>query len=194
MNLPRSHLRQQLRALRTGLTEAQRGEYDRAIGRKLLELVQSRRAVTIAGYWPFNGEPDITPFCIQLMAQGCRFALPVLKGESGHQMDFHRWREDTGLSANRYGILEPQATEILPVSDFDMLLVPLVAYDRSGNRLGMGAGYYDRCLVSVRDREKPLRVGVAYSMQETSPIEPEEWDVPLHGVLNERGWLVFDGR
>jgi len=128
------------------------------------------------------------------MAEGCRLALPVIRREDGHRMDFHAWREDTVLAENRYGILEPQETELLPVSSFDMLLMPLVGYDRSGNRLGMGAGYYDRCLVSIRDRETPLRVGVAYSLQETEPVEVQAWDVPLHGVVNENGWFAFEGR
>lgn len=128
------------------------------------------------------------------MGRGCKLALPVIKGTVGCNMDFHAWREDTVLGKNRYGILEPLDTEMLPVSSFDMLLMPLVGYDRWGNRLGMGAGYYDRCLVSVRDAESPLRVGVAYSLQETGPVDKEEWDIPLHGVVNERGWFAFDGR
>jgi len=194
VNQAKSNLRQQLRSLRNGLTGAQRKAHDEAIGRHLLELVSTHHAGLIAGYWPFNGEPDIIPSCRHLMTQGCGLALPVIKGENAHLMDFHEWREDTVLAANRYGILEPLDTGLLPVSSFDMLLMPLVGYDRSGNRLGMGAGYYDRCLVSIRDLETPLRVGVAYSVQEMEPVEEAEWDIPLHGVLNERGWFVFDGR
>jgi len=194
VNQSRSNLRQQLRALRNGLTEAQRSAHDQAIAGHLLELAHTLRASTIAGYWPFNGEPDITPFCREMMAAGGRLALPVIKGEDGYRMDFHAWREDTALAANRYGILEPRNTEPLPVPSFDMLLMPLVGYDRSGNRLGMGAGYYDRCLVSIRDLETPLRVGVAYSLQETEQVGAAEWDVPLHGIVNERGWFAFGGR
>ncbi len=194
MNQSRSNLRQQLRALRNGLSDAQRRAHDLAICDNLLELIRTHRAETIAAYWPFNGEPDITPLCRQLMAEGCRLALPVIKGADSHQMDFHAWRKDTVLAANRYGILEPRDTELLPVASFDMLLMPLVGYDRNGNRLGMGAGYYDRCLVSIRDLESPLRVGVAYSLQETGPIDEAEWDVPLHGIVNEHGWLASGGR
>jgi len=192
VNQARSNLRQQLRTLRNGLTAGQREAHDQAIGRHLLELAGKRRAGCIAGYWPFNGEPDITPSCRQLMTQGWGLALPVIKGEHAHQMDFHAWREDTALGANRYGILEPLDTELLPVPSFDMLLMPLVGYDRFGNRLGMGAGYYDRCLEPIRGLDAPLRVGIAYSLQEIEPVEAAVWDIPLHGVVNEHGWFAFD--
>ena len=75
----------------------------------------------------------------------------------------------------------------------DMLLMPLVGYDRFGNRLGMGAGYYDRCLESLSDLATPLRVGIAYSLQEIDPVAKNKWDIPLHGLVNEHGWFTFVG-
>jgi 5-formyltetrahydrofolate cyclo-ligase len=77
------------------------------------------------------------------------------------------------------------------LSSFDLLIIPLVGYDNCGNRLGMGAGYYDRCLESTRDRPVPLRVGIAYSLQEIDRLEKNKWDIPLHGLVNERGWFTF---
>ena len=184
-------MRQALRSLRNGFSESRRSLLDEAIGRHLLALVKSTRAVSIACYWPFNGEPDITPVCRQLMADGCRLALPVIADENGRAMHFRAWSADTDLAENGYGILEPRHSEPVPVSSFDMLVIPLVGYDRQGNRLGMGAGYYDRCLETVRDLHPPLRVGVAYSLQEMDSAGSEKWDIPLHGVVNEHGWLAF---
>ena len=125
------------------------------------------------------------------MVDGCELALPVVSGENDHGMQFHAWRSDTNLLKNRYGIPEPEETAVMSISGFDMLIMPLVGYDRFGNRLGMGTGYYDRHLESLRDSDKPLRVGVAYSLQEIAAIQKNNWDIPLHGVVNEHGWFTF---
>jgi len=109
-------------------------------------------------------------------------------------MNFYAWHADTTLAENRYGILEPTASEPVPVSRFDLLIAPLVGYDCHGNRLGMGFGYYDRHLESLRHTQTPLRVGIAYSLQEVDPIDRNNWDIPLHGVVNERGWFTFEDR
>ncbi len=138
------------------------------------------------------GEPDITPVYRQLLAAGHTLALPVISADVDQTMTFHSWRTDTVLASNKYGILEPQDSASVPLSRVDLLIMPLVAYDRHGNRLGMGAGYYDRHLQPLRDQQTPLRAGVAYSFQETGLIDINKWDIPLHGVVNEHGWFTFD--
>ena len=125
------------------------------------------------------------------MADGCQLALPVISGDDNHGMHFHPWRKDTELGKNRYGIPEPRKTRPIPLSSLDVLIMPLVGYDRFGNRLGMGAGYYDRYLESSRELPTPLRVGIAYSLQEIDPVVENRWDIPLHGVVNELGWFTF---
>ncbi len=82
------------------------------------------------------------------------------------------------LVKNRYGIFEPQDTAAIPVSRLDLLIMPLVGYDRFGNRLGMGSGYYDRYLESSGNSAAPLRVGIAYSLQEIDPLEKN------HGIFH----------
>jgi 5-formyltetrahydrofolate cyclo-ligase len=187
----KTSLRSELRKRRNSLSAPVRATYDRAIRQHLQQLVKSRRLASIACYWPFNGEPDVTPLYKRLIADGCELALPVISGDDDHSMKFHAWHSRTKLAMNKYGIFEPQATEVVPLSSFDMLIVPLVGYDRYGNRLGMGSGYYDRHLEPLRDLGAPLRLGIAYSLQETDPIDSNNWDIPLHGVVNERGWFTF---
>ena len=106
-------------------------------------------------------------------------------------MEFHRWYGKNSLMKNRYGIPEPVKTKSMPFSGFDMLLMPLVGYDKFGNRLGMGAGYYDRYLEPLRYLDIPYRLGVAYELQQVDHIRVSDWDVPLHGLINEREWISF---
>ncbi len=186
-------LRRDLRARRGKLSKKLRTQHDQAICQHLDKLVKSHGAGSIACYWPFDGEPDITPVYKQLLADGCKLVLPVISGDDSHGMHFHSWRVDSGVKKNRYGIIEPVKTEPVPLSSLDMLLMPLVGYDRFGNRLGMGAGYYDRCLESLSDLATPLRVGIAYSLQEIDPVAKNKWDIPLHGLVNEHGWFTFVG-
>jgi len=191
VNHSKALLRRRLRSERSGLSGFLRAEHDEAIGQHVMQLVQSRQAVRIACYWSFNGEPDITPVFRQLMANSCELALPVISGTNDHRMTFHSWQAQTRLVKNRYGIFEPLETAVVPASSLDIILMPLVGYDRSGNRLGMGAGYYDRCLENLHDQVRPLRIGIAYSLQEICPFEKNKWDISLHGVVNEHGWFTF---
>ncbi|MDX2417587.1 MAG: 5-formyltetrahydrofolate cyclo-ligase [Xanthomonadales bacterium] len=191
MNPSKTLLRHYLRSRRSDLSDSVRANHDEAIGRQVLQLINSRQAQRVACYWPFNGEPDITPVYKQLMADGHGLALPVISGKSDHRMQFHSWREDTELDKNSYGIFEPQKTAPIALSSVDILIMPLVGYDLFGNRLGMGGGYYDRCLEPLRNKSAPLRVGIAYSLQEIDPIDKNKWDIPLHGLVNEHGWFTF---
>lgn len=184
-------LRSRLRQQRCAITEQTRIEYDESIRQYLLELINQLKICTIAGFWPFNGEPDLVPLFRQLLDSGCDLALPVVSTRQKGLMQFCQWQRDVPLVKNRFGIFEPQGRRFLNPHDFDLMIIPLVAYDRLGNRLGMGAGYYDRHLESLRDCPSPVRVGVGYSLQQIKSMDRNAWDIPLHGVVNERGSVTF---
>ena len=136
----------------------------------------------------FDGEPDLGPLLEQWRAQGVCVALPVIDRQSG--LSFREWRADAAVQKNWYGIDEsPEGVE-LAIGDLDVMLVPLVAWDDHGNRLGMGAGYYDRALEPHRASMQPLRVGVAFAAQRAEQLPADEFDVPLHAVVTERGWFT----
>lgn len=139
-----------------------------------------------------DGEISTTPLLARLLETRKRLALPVV-GKGG-AMALYRYRRRTPLIPNRFGILEPAAgaSHVAPLS-VDLLLVPLVAFDDYGVRLGMGAGYYDRYLERIPPALRPRLIGLAHEVQRSpDPLPFAEWDVPLDGVLTEAGWQAFE--
>ena len=114
-------------------------------------------------------------------------------------MRFVRYRTDSVMRVNRYGIAEPDPrhAEVIPVRRLDLILLPLVAFDERGWRLGSGAGYYDRALHHLRTGRRwrrPKLIGVGYECQRVDRLQPDAWDVPLDGMLTERGLRYFTQR
>ncbi|MBT5031228.1 MAG: 5-formyltetrahydrofolate cyclo-ligase, partial [Proteobacteria bacterium] len=119
--------------------------------------------------------------------------LPVLN-PANHSMVFVRTHARTVLKNNWYGIPEPTGFSSLPINRFDIVLLPLLAFDASGSRIGMGGGYYDRALEMVAGRQyyrTPQLIGLAFDKQKCSTIQARPWDVPLDGVFTESGFKLF---
>ena len=184
--------RQDMRLRRRSLSQAQRNGFDHAICGHLEKLIDSGRTSKIAAYDSFDGEPNISPFCKNMLNIGNELALPVVSESQNSLMSFHAWQNQVAIKKNRYGINEPVNSPAIQIDDFDLLLLPLVAYDNQGSRIGMGAGYYDRHLEPLRSAYKPLRAGIAYSFQKLEEIEANPWDIPLHLVVTEKGPHYFD--
>lgn len=146
---------------------------------------------TVGLYLPNDGEVDTAPLLARLLRTRRRLVLPVVRG--GRVLEFYRYRADTPLIVNRFGIPEPApGARYVPSLAVDLLLMPLVAFDDQGVRLGMGAGYYDRCLGRLPAGLRPRLVGIAHEVQRSpDPLPAASWDVPLDGVLTERGWQAF---
>ncbi len=94
------------------------------------------------------------------------------------------------MEKSRFGIPEPVRSPEIPVCDIDLLLMPLVGWDESGNRLGMGAGFYDRVLAPLSQSDVPIRAGVAYQLQKVPIMPIDPWDIRLHMILSETGWFT----
>ena len=141
---------------------------------------QSRGAV--AAYNALPGEIDPTRSLALLHDAGRRIVLPVCRSD-GH-MDFCPWSPGDALVPRAFGVLEP-TTEPIDVAEIGAVIVPGVAFDRLGNRLGHGVGYYDRffdrCAQQSHD---PYRLGIAYDFQVVELPAPEPWDIPMHIVIS----------
>ena len=94
------------------------------------------------------------------------------------------------MKKSRFGIPEPCGNPEILLFDIDLLLMPLVGWDESGSRLGMGAGFYDRALQSFSHSDVPIRAGVAYQLQKVPDVPDEPWDIRLHMLLSETGWVT----
>lgn len=181
-------LRRQMRATRQRRKRRQRQADAALLNAHLLDLEAIGSATCVAGYLAFDGEPDIRFSLTQLCRRGIGVALPVLSESPGELLRFHRWTPATPLMVNRYGISEPRGGEVVPLERIDTWLLPLVAFDRRGHRLGMGAGWYDRVL--DRQESRATRIGVAWSEQEVPHVPVDAWDQSLDAVVTEREWFT----
>ena len=186
--MTRDELRRQLRAARRALAPEARLQASIAAAMKLCESAPYRDARRISVYMAMDGELDPTPLVMRCRTDGREVYLPVLPPLDG-PMSFRPWLPDTPLVPNRFGIPEPKFSEGGRVAkEMDLVVTPLVGFDMQGNRLGMGAGFYDRTFGFLRHMQKPhpLLIGYAYEFQKVAVLAAESWDVPLAGVATEQ--------
>lgn len=189
MNGSRPGLRRELRQRRALLRPGERLAAADAVARHLGERAELREPGYVGGYWAVNGELPLHAVQMRL-APGQVWCLPVVQADGG--LAFAPWRAGDALEANRYGIPEPvlAPASLLAPGAMQLVLLPLLGFDRQGHRLGMGGGYYDRAFAFRRERPAPpLLVGVGYACQELPGLDPQDWDVGLDAVVTEHGFL-----
>ncbi len=187
----RARTRRELRRLRRALGDEQRAAAERAICRRIQNLGAFKQARTIAAFLAFDGEPSLARLVEAAARQGKTVYVPVLL-RSG--MRFAPLAGERRLSPNFFGIDEPSKERLLDARSLDLVLTPLVAFDRRGVRLGVGRGYYDRAFRFLRHRRhwsRPKLLGVAYSFQLVDDIEKQPWDIPLWGAVTETATYRF---
>lgn len=157
------------------------------------EFIQSQ---TLAAYFPYAGEMDVLPLLNHACLLGKRCYLPVLPAETPAEkatLQFMPYTVATMLIQNRYGIAEPQGVpnEQIAPEQLDLVILPLVGFDTQGNRLGTGAGYYDRTFAFIKERKEnthskqPFLLGVGYELQKVESLPFDPWDIPLQGIATE---------
>ena len=180
----RNQLRQQIRKTRANLTALQQQQAEDSITQQALAFIEERNAQHIALYVSFDGEISTDKLIKTLWVQDKHVYLPVLHPFNPNHLLFLRYLPDTPMLKNKFGIWEPKLNvqNVLPLDELDILFTPLVAFDKQGNRLGMGGGFYDRTLQNWQNSSF-IPVGLAHQCQQVEQLPTEAWDVPLHRIL-----------
>jgi 5-formyltetrahydrofolate cyclo-ligase len=182
----KTELRRGALAQRDALPAAERMAAAQAVALDLPSRLaeQLRPGIIISGYSPLGSEISPLPLLRRFADAGAALALPVVAGR-GQPLTMRAWSFGAPLKAGVWGIREPppEAAEVFP----DVLIVPLLAFDRSGHRIGYGAGYYDRTIARLRGMKPVVVAGIAYAMQEIPVVPATSRDARLDLVLTERG-------
>jgi 5,10-methenyltetrahydrofolate synthetase len=173
--------RQRLIAERLGIPGDIRGDHVNQIAAKLDEVIGEVHGRVISAYWPFRGEPDLRGFIDRVSTRGGRCALPVVV-ERGKPLVFRPWSPGEPLAKGVWNIPVPATTEeVLP----DVVIAPVVGFDRACYRLGYGGGFFDLTLAAIKN--SPLKLGVGYRQQALLTIHPQPNDIPMDMVITEEG-------
>ena len=187
----RNNLRRDLRNRRRQLSLLQQQSAADRLYHLVMRWNLFMKSGRIAFYFASDGEIDPLAILFRALQMGKACYLPVLSPYQHNKVCFAPFRKGDALQPNRWGILEPVASVrsfIAPWS-LNLVFVPLVGFDATGNRLGMGKGYYDRTFAfrARRDGPAPRLIGLAHECQRAEAIPVSDWDIPLDGVVSDRG-------
>lgn len=152
------------------------------------------RSQHIACYFGFGDEFDTVPIMDAVWRAKKHCYLPVLTDEN--TLQFFAYEKGDALNPNRYSIQEPVNTfDEMPAANLDIVIVPLIAFDLQGHRLGTGGGYYDRTFSFIKNKSahRPFIMGLAYAAQQEESLPHDDWDVPLASVLTEQQLILLTG-
>lgn len=177
----RARQRQTKIVARQAMSAAEHGRVSTIIEAHLETLLTGRMPQVIAFCWPLRNEFDCRPLVTRLLAAGWRACQPAVVAPAA-PMVFRAWTPDAPMTTDRHGIPIPATDDaIVP----DIVLLPLVAFDDQGYRLGYGGGYFDRTLAVLSPR--PLAFGVGFELAHIDSVRPEPHDIPLDAIVTEAG-------
>ncbi|MBG0508661.1 5-formyltetrahydrofolate cyclo-ligase [Agrobacterium sp. MOPV5] len=187
----KARLRGERLAARDALTLAERQQKSQSIMAHGASGIPFAPGTVISGFMPIRSEADTRPLMEALRTRGGRLVLPVVLDRE--TIVFRAFETDTPLVKTGFGTTGPG--EDAEVLDPDILLVPLSVFDGKGQRVGYGAGHYDRAIARLHGKGRfPILIGVAYDCQEVPSVPAEPHDVPLHAILTESGLRWFSGQ
>ncbi len=190
MSNKRAQIRAKIRNTRKNLSNNQQIIAAQSLKMNFIQHLKSENTTNskhIAIYLSNDGELDTSLLIKELWNLNHVVYLPIIHPFNGANLLFQRYEKNSPMRANRYGILEPKlnCSQICPLPALDYLLMPLVAFDKQGNRLGMGGGFYDRTLARLHEQnwQKPQLIGLAHECQKVDALPIESWDVPLKTII-----------
>ncbi|KVK53825.1 5-formyltetrahydrofolate cyclo-ligase [Agrobacterium deltaense] len=187
----KARLRGERLAARDALTLAERQQKSQSMTAHGASGIPFAPGTVISGFMPIRSEADTRPLMEALRTRGGRLVLPVVLDRE--TIVFRAFETDTPLVKTGFGTTGPG--EDAEVLDPDILLVPLSVFDGKGQRVGYGAGHYDRAIARLHGKGRfPILIGVAYDCQEVPSVPAEPHDVPLHAILTESGLRWFSGQ
>ncbi|MGH8212286.1 MAG: 5-formyltetrahydrofolate cyclo-ligase [Rhodanobacteraceae bacterium] len=184
----RTRLRAEMSARRSALGAAERIAAAEGVARALERLPEFMVDANVAGYWAVRGELPLNLVVASLHSRGQHYLLPVLEEDLPRSLRFAEYRTGDALKPNRFGIPEPRNAVPVEGRQLDLALLPLLAFDARGNRLGTGGGFYDTTFSFLRDRGQaatPLLVGIGYDFQQVESLPAENWDVALDYIATD---------
>lgn len=186
----KSKLRLELRARRRALNPTQQTQASLHLLRQLMQLPQFMRARNVALYMANDGEINPEPIIQQLWKMDKHSYLPVLRPGKSRELWFVEYTADALLTKNRFGIPEPdfRSQHRMSAQLLDVVLMPLVGFDRTGARLGMGGGFYDATFAFKQKKleGKPALIGLAHACQQVDSLATDAWDIPLFAIATDK--------
>ena len=186
MIVSKDELRKRLRSQRKYLQPVLGGRAGLKLVDHAVSHIDCKQGLIVAGYWPIGSEMDPRPLMLALHDKGACLALPVVKAV-GEPLAFRAFDFDDALAPGIMGTPEPTTSK--PLLDPDLLLVPLLGFDRMGLRLGQGGGFYDRTLEAIRAKRKITAIGIAFAAQEVASLPFLAHDQKLDAIVTEQGYI-----
>lgn len=189
----RQQLRTEIRRRRMSLSADEQTQAASALVQQVLSAPALMARQHFALYLSNDGEINTAPLIAALLAYGKTLYLPILHPVVPGYLVFQHYDQHTPMTTNRFGIAEPalNCASIKPVAELEVIFTPLVAFDKQGNRLGMGGGFYDRTLAQLPKNHRTALIGLAHQCQLVSGLPVAAWDQPLDGIITPTEYYQF---